>query len=357
MSGWMSLLRRVGPRQLSRVTRLAACTALVGVALAGCSEIGGAPGAVGSIEDVAQRAVPEAVEPALTMNPPDGAAGVAPSERVTAVVASGQLSKVELRSTDGDKLDGVLSPDGERWTSSGALHPDKSYVLTTVTRSGTGEQATSTSRFSTQSPGQQVSGKITPASGSTVEKDRPVAIEFDKAITDHGAVERSLRVTSNPTVRGSSHWEGDRKLVWQPDEAWPDGGEITASLDFYGRAVGGNLFGAADLRSVFRVAGAGGDDRDLAVAARDGVPDLAVRPSGAPQASPRPSQSSVQSTPKPAATPRSSAPAARSRTSSGPSRSTSASSSADETTTRSSKPTRRSSSQTTTQKGPTALLR
>lgn len=343
----MSLLGRVGHRRWLRFGYLTASIALVGVVGSGCSEIGGASGAIGSIEDVAHRAAPDAVQPALTMNPQDGAVGVAPSERVTAVVASGQLAQVDLRSADGGKLDGVLSPDGERWTSSAPLRPDTSYTLTTVTRSVTGEQATSTARFSTQSPGQQVNGKITPANGASVGIDKPVVIEFDKPIANHPAVEQALRVTSNPTVSGSSRWQGDRQLVWQPDGAWPEGSEVTASLDFYGRAVGPNLFGAADLRSVFRVAGRGGGaDRDLVVAARDNFTDPAARPPGAPHAAPKPAAplgvQAANPTAKQAATPKPSAPAARStKASRAPS---SAESDSTTTTTRTSKPNRRSKS-------------
>ncbi|WP_156934632.1 Ig-like domain-containing protein [Pseudonocardia spinosispora] len=347
----MSLLGRVSRQRWLRFGYLTASIALVGAVVSGCSEIGGASGAIGSIEDVAHRAAPDAVQPALTMNPQDGAVGVAPSERVTAVVASGQLAQVDLRSADGGKLDGVLSPDGERWTSSTPLRPDTSYTLTTVTRSVTGEQATSTARFSTQSPGQQVRGKITPANGTSVGTDKPVVIDFDKPIANHRAVEQALRVSSNPTVSGRSRWQGDRQLVWQPDGAWPEGSEVTASLDFYGRAVGPNLFGAADERSVFRVAGRGdadrNADRDLAVAARDDLTDPAARPTGAPHAAPRPGApvaplgaQAANPTPKPAATPKPSAPAARStKASRAPS-----SAESDSTTTRTSKPARRSNS-------------
>jgi hypothetical protein len=295
---WM-VLGQIERNYGSAVARLLVGTAMLGAALTGCAGSGGTAGSPGVIQDVALPAAPEPIQARLTVNPPDGAAGVSPSEKVTALVASGQFVQVDLRTSGGDKLDGALSPDGERWMSSKSLRPDTSYVLTSLIRSDDGQQTTTVSRFSTQSRGQQVSGKITPSDGSTVDDNEPLTIQFDKPIGDRGAVERALRVISNPTVTGQSQWRSDRELVWQPDGSWPAGSDVTVSLDIFGRQLGQDLFGAGDLRSVFHITGQSdavaaddlaGDDSSVA-SSTDAPPVLSS--SSAPQrtSAPRPNAS------------------------------------------------------------------
>ncbi|MBO0850921.1 MAG: hypothetical protein J2P20_15780 [Pseudonocardia sp.] len=230
---------------------------LVALSLAGCA---GCDRAGGEVRDMAQQrmaqGMADAFQPSLTVNPPDGATGVSPTERVTAVATSGQLTQVELRTSAGSKIDGALSPDGERWTSTKPLKPETSYALTAGVRSTSGKETTSTSNFSTLAPGQQVKGKITPDDGSTLAADRVVSVVFDKPIGDHAAAERALQVVSDPPVTGTTEWRGDRELVWRPDGPWPAGGRVTAEMAIFGKGLGQGIFGARDLRATYRTVGA-----------------------------------------------------------------------------------------------------
>ncbi|HEY4003870.1 MAG TPA: Ig-like domain-containing protein [Pseudonocardia sp.] len=289
--------------------------------LSGCSRLGGGATAV-AIQDVAHRnaARQEAAAPSpsrLTVNPPDGSNGVSPSDLVTAVVAGGQLSSVDLRTADGVPLEGALSPDGGRWNSTTPMRPATSYVLTASTVSETGQRATRTTRFSTQAPDQQVAAKIVPADGSSINSIQPVTVEFDKPVTDRGAAERALQVVSSPTVAGHAQWVGDRVLRWLPDGTWPMGGTLTVSLALYGRQLGPNIFGTEDERAVLRVGPEG--DTAMTVRARldnaplDGGAPLdnaplpgsvpAANPLTAPEATPRaPAAVPNGATPNPART-------------------------------------------------------
>ncbi|MDT7556872.1 MAG: hypothetical protein QOI68_1342 [Pseudonocardiales bacterium] len=244
---------RVDPR----VATLVGTAAVLVCLLSGCAQFGSGD-QIGGIKDVAAQqglaqGMADAFHPDLTVNPPNGAAGVSPSETVTAFVASGQFSQADLKTQDGGKLDGVLSPDGARWTSSAPLKPNTSYVLTTVVRATSGQETTTATKFTTLSPGQQVTGKITPADGGTINGPTPVDILFDKPVTDRSAVERALVVTSSPPTQGSPYWRSDREVVWQPIGAWQPGSQVTATLDFFGKQVGPGLFGGGDLRSAFKV--------------------------------------------------------------------------------------------------------
>jgi hypothetical protein len=249
---------RVDPRGVA----LVGAAAVLVVVLSGCAHAN-AGDPVGAIQDVAAqkelaKGMADAFHPNLTVNPPDGASGVSPTEAVTAVASGGRLTQADLRTQDGAKLDGALSPDGARWSSSNPLKPNTSYVLTTLVRSTSGEESTTVTKFTTLAPGQQVAARITPNDGDTVSGATPISVVFDKPIGDRGAVERALVVTSNPPGPGSTHWRTDRELVWQPTGAWDPGTQVIAALDFFGKQVGPGLYGGSDVRSMFHVGQLGG---------------------------------------------------------------------------------------------------
>ena len=293
---------RLGSRGAALV---GAAAVLVGT-LSGCAQFS-AGGRIGGIQDVAAQqalaqGMADAFRPNLTVNPPNGASGVSPSELVTAAVAGGQLTQATLRTQDGSTLDGALSPDGQRWTSSNPLKPNTSYVLTTVVRATSGQESTSDTKFTTLAPGQQVAAKINPADGGALNPASPLTVDFDKPIGDRGAVERALVIAAVPAVEGTSRWRTDRELVWQPTTGWKPGSQVTATLNFFGKQVGPGLFGGGDVRSMFHVGDlaspmpADSVDADLPsdldpnspnFAAAPGNPGLAAR--AAPGAPPGPS--------------------------------------------------------------------
>jgi hypothetical protein len=210
--------------------------------------------------DAAQLGVAPAAQPRLTVNPPDGAAGVSPAEKVTAAVIGGQLTQVQLTAADGTPLPGALSPDGERWSSVNPLKPATAYTLRAGSRAPSGEETTTTTRFRTLVPGQDVTGKITPENGGPVAVNQIVSVLFDKPIANRAAVEKSLRVTSNPAVTGNVQWRSDRELLWQPAPGWSPGSQVTVCLDIYGKQLGSGLVGASDLRTTFAVVDDGDGD-------------------------------------------------------------------------------------------------
>jgi len=249
---------RVDPRGVALV---GAAAVLAGV-LSGCAHPN-AGDPIGAIQDVAAqkelaKGMADAFHPNLTVNPADGTSGVSPTEAVTAVVSGGRLTQADLRTQDGAKLDGALSPDGARWASSGPLKPNTSYVLTTVVRATSGEENTTATKFTTLAPGQQVAAKIIPNDGDTINGATPISVVFDKPIGDRGAVERALVITSSPPGPGSARWRTDRELVWQPTGAWGPGTQVIATLDFFGKQVGPGLYGGSDVRSMFHVGQLGG---------------------------------------------------------------------------------------------------
>ena len=247
-------------RVVGRRATVVAAAVMVGALVtlsSGCAQLDSGD-QIGGIQDAAaQRALADgmaaAFRPSLTVNPPDGTSGVSPTEPVTAAAAGGQLTKADLKTVGGAPLPGVLSPDGARWSSTAPLKPNTSYVLHTVVRSTSGQETPADTKFSTLAPGQQVTGAITPKTGEQANPATPISVVFSRPIADHAAVERSLVVTSTPPLTGSTHWRGDRELVWQSDGLWQAGSKVSATLDFFGKQVGPGMFGAGDLRTTFHV--------------------------------------------------------------------------------------------------------
>lgn len=242
--------------------------------------------------DAAQLGVAPTPGPRLTLNPPDGAAGVSPTEKVTAAVIGGQLTGVLLAGPDGKPVAGQLSPDGERWSSNLPLKAGTAYTLKAGSRAPSGEETSTVARFRTLAPGQDVTGRITPDDAGPVPVDQVVSVVFEKPIVNREAVERALRVSANPAASGKTQWKSDRELIWRPASEWAPGSQVTVSLDIYGKQLGGNLVGAADLRRSFRVVG---EARDLALRAANSsaAPSAGNAPSGSgPSAGAAPSRRS-----------------------------------------------------------------
>lgn len=262
----------------SRGARYVVGVGLLVALLGGC----GKGSSESDVLDAAQLGVAPAAQPRLTVNPPDGTAGVSPTEKVTAAVSGGQLTQVQLTGADGVPLPGSLSPDGERWTSISPLKPATAYTLRAGSRAPSGEEATTVARFRTLAPGQDVTGKITPDSAGPVPVNQIVSVLFDKPIANREAVERAFRVTSNPAATGTPQWRSDRELLWQPTPGWAPGSQVTVSLDIYGKQLGGGLVGAADLRRSFAVID---DNRSLALRS-NGSSSASSKPSVRPPAPP-----------------------------------------------------------------------
>lgn len=226
--------------------------------IAGCADQGSADSLdLAAQQNASQQNLAAVDQPRITVSPADGVAGVSPTERVTASVMDGQLTQVVLTNAQGVPLAGALSPDGERWSSNQPLKANTSYMLKAASRAVSGQENHTTTRFSTLAPGQQVSGKITPDASAPVAPDSVVSIVFDKPITDRSVVERSLRVSANPTTTGTTAWRSDREVLWRPAGKWAPGSLVTVSVDMFGKELGGGLVGASDLRSTFAVAGNG----------------------------------------------------------------------------------------------------
>ncbi len=112
-------------------------------------------------------------------------------------------------------------------------------------------------RFSTVTPTKKVDGGFQLSDGQTVGIAAPVIIQFDSPISDKAAVERVLKVTTDPAVEGSWAWLPDEsqgsRVHYRPREYYPAGTKVSVDAKLYGVAFGDGAYGAQDISLNFDI--------------------------------------------------------------------------------------------------------
>jgi lipoprotein-anchoring transpeptidase ErfK/SrfK len=111
--------------------------------------------------------------------------------------------------------------------------------------------------FTTINPTKQVNGAFQLADGQTVGVAAPVIIQFDAAISDKAAVEKALKVTTEPPVEGSWAWlpdeVGGSRVHYRSKEYYPAGTKVNVEARLYGVPFGDGAFGAQDITLNFEI--------------------------------------------------------------------------------------------------------
>lgn len=92
---------------------------------------------------------------------------------------------------------------------------------------------------------------VQPVNGQTVGVAHPIIVTFSRAVTDRGAAERSVQVTSPREISGSFEWLSDTVLQWTPDEFWPAHSQISLLAGGVRRTfgTGATVLGVASISS------------------------------------------------------------------------------------------------------------
>lgn len=246
--------RRTWPGR-GRWAVVAVATGVTAMLLAGCN--GGsdkAAGKSGGDGGGGGKPVPAAT---LSITPATGAAKVSPGEPVVVKAAHGTLSTVALTNAAGKQVKGTLSSDKTMWTSSEKLGYSKTYKVAATAANPAGKQVTAASSFTTVKPGNYTMPYLQNANGKTYGVGEPVMVHFDEPIPDKAAAEKSLKVTTSPSVEGSWHWLNDKDVHWRPKtdagKYWTPGTKVTVNADVYGVDMGKGLWGQEDRSTSFTI--------------------------------------------------------------------------------------------------------
>ncbi|MEV5148376.1 Ig-like domain-containing protein [Streptomyces sp. NPDC052727] len=171
---------------------------------------------------------------AVSIAPGPGATGVDTSGALKVSVARGKLTEVTVKDAKGAKVEGAISGGGASWTPSTHLAAGTKYTVHAVAKDSEGREAAEDSTFTTLTPKSTFVGYFTPEDGSTVGVGMPFSIRFTRGITSPEAVEKAIRVKTEPAVDVEGHWFGNDRLDFRPEKYWKEGTKVTVDLDLDG---------------------------------------------------------------------------------------------------------------------------
>jgi hypothetical protein len=146
----------------------------------------------------------------VTLRPADGTKDISPAVPVTAVVADGAITSATLVSSSGRVLTGEVAPDRASWQLRQKLGYGHSYTLRVEAKNAAGTAVTKTSRFTTVAPGNftlpylEDTATASIVSGGIYGVAMVVNIQFVEPITNKGAAEKAISITSEPAVLARS---------------------------------------------------------------------------------------------------------------------------------------------------------
>ena len=205
-------------------------------------------------EDASQVSAPVVSQADIEANIRPGDDGVKVSRKVKVNVSDGTLKDVVVRSHR-QRLAGKLSANGTRWHATAPLEPGKRYVVDSkaVDAKGVVKRYRSTFRTQNLTLDQQTYPSFTPLDGSTVGIAMPVIIHFDVAVSNEAAIEKHLKVISQPAQIGAFHWISDHEVHWRPKHYWQPGTKVTVEANIDSVPAGNGIYGQLDRTSHFTI--------------------------------------------------------------------------------------------------------
>jgi hypothetical protein len=192
-------------------------------------------------------AVSTAEGPTISSVPTPRATGVSPTTPIVVKTTAGTLVNLSVTNPAGRLISGDYSGDKATWTSSEPLAYDRTYSIDAVAATTTGTRSALNTQFTTVKPSQTVFPSFFPNPKlTTVGIGQPMVVIFDKVPVNRATAEKTLTVTTVPTVKGSWYWWDSRTLHYRPQSYWAPGTKITVSAKVYGVNFGGGMYGAID---------------------------------------------------------------------------------------------------------------
>jgi lipoprotein-anchoring transpeptidase ErfK/SrfK len=240
----MTSTRRRTARPTRRGGPVAAAALAGALLLAGCSGGGGSdqPGEPGVT--------------AVILEPADATSDVITATEIVFTTENAVDATVELAELDGSTIDGELSEDRTRWRPAAQLEYRTTYVATLTAVGADGENAITTSTFTTMAePEQTIRVFSFLGSEAVVGVGMPLRIEFkDDADNlrpipeEHRAeVERRMSIRSDPPQEGVWHWVSGAEMHYRPREFWQPDTQIHYRLATGGLPVGDGWYLRNDL--------------------------------------------------------------------------------------------------------------
>jgi lipoprotein-anchoring transpeptidase ErfK/SrfK len=187
----------------------------------------------------------------LTFRPADKATAVVPTAPISVEVRDGFFQHVALTNSSGKVVKGALNRDRTVYTVTEPLGYDARYTWEGSAVSHDGKAVPVKAELTTVAPTKEIDGGFQLSDGQTVGVAAPIIIQFDAPISDKAAVERALKVTTEPPVQGSWAWLPDEaqgaRVHYRSRDYYPAGTKVNVEAKLYGLPFGDGAYGKQDM--------------------------------------------------------------------------------------------------------------
>ncbi|MFE5846795.1 Ig-like domain-containing protein [Streptomyces niveus] len=194
----------------------------------------------------------------IRISPEDGAKDIKRGDRIEVRIPDGRLERVDVAQVENaqrKELPGRISDDGLVWTPEAGANVvlAAKYSVDVIAVDGAGRRSARHSTFTTAVPKHRFIGYFKPENRSTVGTGMIVSFDFNRKIANRAAVQRAIRVTSDPPVEIVGHWFGGQRLDFRPRAYWKPGTEVTVDLRLRDVQAAPGVFGIQEKKVGFTV--------------------------------------------------------------------------------------------------------
>lgn len=196
---------------------------------------------------------------AIRIVPKDGAENVGADDRIEVTVPNGKLERVKvtrIEDAEQEEVPGTIAGDGRSWApreKGYRLGLAGKYSVEAVAVDGGGHRSARSTTFTTLVPKDRFIGYFKPENRSTVGTGMIISFEFNRPVTNRAAVEKAIRITTEPRVEVAGHWFGAERLDFRPEEYWEPGTEVTVDVGLRDVEGAPGVYGSQRKEVAFRV--------------------------------------------------------------------------------------------------------
>ncbi|MER0423416.1 Ig-like domain-containing protein [Streptomyces microflavus] len=202
---------------------------------------------------------PGSPQDVISVFPEDGAKEVDAETRIRVKIPDGRLESVKvMRIEDAQQqtVAGRIAADGLSWNpepGAARLALAAKYSVDAVAVDAAGQRSARRATFTTLVPEHRFIGYFKPENRSTVGTGMIVSFSFNRPIADRAAVQKAIRVTSDPAVEVVGHWFGKDRLDFRPQKYWKPGTEVTVDIGLRDVEGAPEVYGSQDKKVTFTV--------------------------------------------------------------------------------------------------------
>ncbi|WP_405665580.1 Ig-like domain-containing protein [Streptomyces sp. NBC_01166] len=196
---------------------------------------------------------------AIRIVPEDGAENVGADSRLGVTVPDGRIERVKvtrMEDAEHQEVPGRIAEDGRSWAPRDdgyRLGLAGKYSVEAVAVDEDGHRSARSTTFTTLVPKDRFIGYFKPENRSTVGTGMIVSFDFNRPVKNRAAVEKAIRITTEPRVEVVGHWFGKDRLDFRPARYWEPGTEVTVDVGLRDVEGAPGVYGSQQKKVAFRV--------------------------------------------------------------------------------------------------------